>query len=141
VLATALIAEGPPSRLLEAAIDGRIELVLPGLVLDELRRVLVDKLGFDDEHAGAANDLLAAIAASQPESPSSADEVTGDAADDRILACALEARVDVLATGDRKHLLPLAEHHGVRILTPQATLAELRARDRLGCQRKPSGNV
>jgi predicted nucleic acid-binding protein len=34
--------------------------------------------------------------------------------------------VDVLVTGDRRHLLPLGEYCGVGILTPQAFLAELR---------------
>jgi len=57
VLVSALIADGPPSRLLEEAIDGRIELVLPELVLDELLRVLTVKLGFDEERARAVYDL------------------------------------------------------------------------------------
>jgi predicted nucleic acid-binding protein len=52
--------------------------------------------------------------------------VSGDPADDTLLACAAEAGVDILATGDRRHLLPLAEYHGARILTPQAALAVLR---------------
>jgi len=128
VLVSALIADGPPSRLLEEAIDGRIELVLPELVLDELLRVLTVKLGFDEERARAACDLLG-LAASQPGPPSSAEAVTGDPADDAILACGVEAGVDVLATGDRTHLLPLGEHDGVGILTPQAALAVLRAGD------------
>lgn len=129
MLVSALIADGPPSRLLEDAIDGRIELVLPELVLAELRRVLNGKLGFDEEHARAACDLLAGVAALRPELPSSAEAITGDPADDEILACAVEAGVDVLVTGDRRHLLPLGERHGVRILTPQAALADLRAGD------------
>lgn len=129
MLVSALIADGPPSRLLEEAIDGRIELVLPELVLAELSRVLTDKLGFDDERARAACDLLAGVAASQPGPPRSAEAVTGDPSDDAILACALEAGVDVLATGDRRHLLPIGEHQGVRVLTPQTALAELRAGD------------
>ena len=54
------------------------------------------------------------------------EPVTGDPADDLILACAIEAGVEVLASGDRKHLLPVGERGGVRILTPQAMLAELR---------------
>jgi uncharacterized protein len=54
------------------------------------------------------------------------EPVTGDPADDLILACAIEAEVEVLASGDRKHLLPVGERGGVRILTPQALLAELR---------------
>ncbi len=129
MLVSALIADGPPSRLLEEAIDGRIELVLPELVLVELQRVLTVKLGFDEQHARAAGDLLAGVAASRPGPPSSAEAITGDSADDEILACAVEAGVDVLVTGDRRHLLPLGAHHGVRILTPQAVLADLRAAD------------
>jgi len=35
------------------------------------------------------------------------------------------AGVDVLVSGDRRHLLPVGEHQGIRILTPQALLAEL----------------
>jgi predicted nucleic acid-binding protein len=59
VLVSALIADGPASRLLEEAIDGRIELLLPELVLAELNRVLREKLGFDEERARAACQLLA----------------------------------------------------------------------------------
>jgi predicted nucleic acid-binding protein len=124
---SALIADGPPSRLLEEAIDGQIELVLPELALEELRRVLREKLGFDEERARAASELLAQLAIAQPGTPQHVDAITGDPADDAILACALESQVDVLATGARKHLLPLGEHRGVRLLTPQAVLAELRA--------------
>lgn len=129
MLVSALIADGPPSRLLEEAIDGQVELVLPELVLDELNRVLVDKLGFEEERARAACDLLVDVAASRPGPSGPPEAVTTDPADDAILSCAVEAGVDVLATGDRKHLLPLGEHHGVRILTPQTVLAELRAGD------------
>ena len=110
-------------------IDGRIELALPDLVRDELQRVLTSKLGFDEQHARAASTLLTGIATLRPGPPRSIEAITGDPADDAILACAVEAGVDVLATGDRRHLLPLGEHRGVRLLTPQATLAELRARD------------
>jgi len=129
VLVSALIADGPPSRVIEEALDGRIEVVLPGLVLDELERVLTERVGFDRDRARAARDLLAGVATSCPGPPGPAEAITGDAADDEILASALEARVDALVTGDRRHLLPLGERHGARILTPQAALAELRAGD------------
>jgi hypothetical protein len=33
--------------------------------------------------------------------------------------------IDVLVSGDRPHLLPVGEHRGIRIITPQALLAEL----------------
>jgi predicted nucleic acid-binding protein len=101
--------------------------VLPDLVLDELHRVLTEKLAFAEERSHAACELLARLAIDRPAPRGRADAITGDPADDAILACALEAGVDVLATGDRKHLLPMGEHRGVRLLTPQALLAELRS--------------
>lgn len=49
-----------------------------------------------------------------------------DPDDDRILACAVGADADVLVSGDRRHPLPVAQHEGVRIVTPQAFVAEVR---------------
>lgn len=129
MLVSALIANGPPSRLLEEAIEGRIGLVLPDLVLDELQRVLSEKLGFGDEEARTAIDLLGRLATERPGPPRRVDAITTDRADNSILASTVEAGVDVLATGDRKHLLPIGEHRGVKLLTPQALLAELRSQD------------
>jgi predicted nucleic acid-binding protein len=71
--------------------------------------------------------LLERLATIRPGRPERVDAVTGDPDDDVILAHAVESGADVLVTGDRKHLLPLDEHRGVRLLAPQALLAELRA--------------
>lgn len=87
--------------------------------------MLKRKLGFSDERWNGALELLSRIAQVQPKSPGPVESVTGDAADDKILACAVEAGADALASGDRRHLLPIGEHRGVRIVTPQALLAEL----------------
>jgi predicted nucleic acid-binding protein len=38
--------------------------------------------------------------------------------DNRILECAIEGRVQYLISGDRKHLLPLKEYQGAKILSP-----------------------
>ena len=104
--------------------DRGIELVLPDQVMSELERVLRIKLRGERDWSRIERALLEL----DPEQPARAEEVdalTGDPDDDAILACAVEAKVDVLVTGDRKHLLPLSEHRGVRLLTPQALLAEL----------------
>ena len=42
--------------------------------------------------------------------------IEGDHADNHILECAVEAFANYLVTGDRRHLLPLGEHQGARIL-------------------------
>jgi predicted nucleic acid-binding protein len=93
----------------------------------ELERILTGKLGFEPERWRGVEGLLVDLAAElipAPEDPPEA--VTGDPADDLILACAVQVGVDVLVSGDRRHLLPVGEHRGVRVITPQALLGELR---------------
>lgn len=114
--------------MIEEAVDGNLSLVLLEPSLIELARVLVDKLGFDAERLKEALALLHDVASDFQASPAGkVAGLTGDPDDDLILGCAVAAEVDVLVSGDRKHLLPVGEHGGVRILTPQAFLAELRA--------------
>jgi len=126
-LVSAFIADGPPSRVLEEVIDARLELVLPQPVMVELERILTGKLGFKPERWRAAEELLGDLAVELIPAPTIPPEaVTGDPDDDLILACAVQAEVDVLVSGDRRHLLPLRKHRGVRVITPQALLAELR---------------
>jgi uncharacterized protein len=129
ILVSAFIAGGPPSRVVESAIDGRIELLIASPVIEELERVLTIKLGLDGERVGEIIALLRDLASSQLVPPQTAPEpVTGDPDDDLMLACAVRGEVDVLVSGDRRHLLPVGEHEGVRILTAQTLLAELSAR-------------
>jgi uncharacterized protein len=125
VLVSAVIAGGPPSRVIEEAIEGRLALVLADPVLTELERVLAVKIGFEPERArGMAFlvELASECVAAPAESP---EAITGDPDDDVILACAVRAKVEILVSGDHRHLLPVVEHRGVRIITPQALLAEL----------------
>jgi uncharacterized protein len=126
VLVSAFIAGGPPSRVIDAAIDGRVELVLADPVLDELARVLSVKLGFEPTRVREIDAFLTDLAHERVATPASLPEaITGDPDDDVVLACAVAAEVEVLVSGDRRHMLPVGEHRGVRILTPQALLAEL----------------
>ena len=128
VLVSAFIAGGPPSRIIEETIDGNLDLVLLEPATVELMRILSEKLGFTIERLKEVQSLLSGIATESQQTPRQESQaLTGDPDDDLILACAAGAGVEALVSGDRKHLLPVGEHHGVRILTPQAFLAELRA--------------
>jgi len=126
VLVSAFIAGGPPSRVIEAAMDGRVELVLADPVLGELERVLTLKLGFEPERVREIRALLLDLASTRVGTPAQPPEaITGDPDDDVILACGVQAGVHVIVSGDRRHLLPVGEHRGIRILAPQTLLAEL----------------
>ena len=126
MLVSAFIAAGPPSRIVEEAIDGHLELVLLQPVMDELGRILTEKLGFDQERWQEVEALLKDLAVESVPGPAEpVESITDDPDDDLILASAVKASVDILVSGDRKHLLPVATHRSVRIVTPQALLAEL----------------
>lgn len=126
VLVSAFIAGGPPSRVIESSIEGRIELVLADPVLVELERVLMLKLGFEPERVRDVTALLIDLAVARIVTPTQQPAaITGDPDDDVVLACGVDAGVDVIVSGDRRHMLPVGEHRGIRILSPQALLAEL----------------
>ncbi|MEI6447785.1 MAG: putative toxin-antitoxin system toxin component, PIN family [Actinomycetes bacterium] len=128
VLVSAFIAQGPPSRVIEEAINGSFDLVLLQPSLDELARILTTKLDFNPEQSLEVLELLTDLASAvQPAPDGPAEPVSGDPDDDLILACAAEAELDALVSGDRRHLLPLEVHAGFRIVTPQAFLADLRS--------------
>jgi len=128
VLVSAFIAAGPPSRVLEQAVDGKLDLVLAAPVLTELQRILVSKLSFEPKRYLEVEGLLRDLAVESIEAPArTPTPITGDPDDDLILACAVVASVDILVSGDRKHLLPLGDYEGVRIVSPQALLAGLRS--------------
>ncbi len=42
--------------------------------------------------------------------------VVGDADDDQVIATAVAAHADLIVSGDRKHLLPLASYQGIAIV-------------------------
>lgn len=113
--------------MLDRAREGAFALVVPDLVRDETLRVLATTFGWSREQLAVLDGAIAELAADIPATPATAEPVTGDASDDRILACALAVKAEVLVSGDRRHLLPLERRGALRIITPQALLAELRA--------------
>lgn len=120
-----MIADGPPRRVLEVIADGAAELILPEPVRAELHRILNEKLALDDASIEAILGLLDELALETARVPDRVEAVSGDPDDDRILSSAASAGADILISGDRKHLLPLGQYQAVRIITPQAFLAEL----------------
>ena len=53
--------------------------------------------------------------------------IEGNEADNRIVACAVEASADYLVTGDRRYLLPLERIMGVRVVNAPVFLNSLGA--------------
>ena len=71
--------------------------------------------------------LLEGDALLVPGSADVAGSVPDDPADEKILACAMEARADIVVTGDH-HLLDLRQYKGIAIVSVREFLERLHER-------------
>ena len=124
VIVSGLNFPGNERLVLDLAIRGRFELYLSPFILQEVAGVLVRKFGWAEERSSQALRALR-DAATVIEPRRLPEVIQGDRVDNRILECAVEAFADYLVTGDRRHLLPLQEHRGVRILNAPRFLSSL----------------
>ena len=129
LLVSALISDDLPRQLLNAAKASEFEFCTSETLLDELLNVLsrekfAARLSRSDlTPQGIVDDLrrLAVIV-----TPIAVPRVVStDPDDDHVLAAALAGRADLIASGDKRHLLPLGSYEGVEIVTARQALARL----------------
>jgi putative PIN family toxin of toxin-antitoxin system len=127
ILVAALITRGtPPDKLYEAWRDGRFTLLTSELQIEEIRRVTRrEGIRFRIHQAEAGrlvNDLrrLATLIENLPTL-----DVSPDPYDNFLLAMAQAGQADLLVTGDKRDLLSLSRHQGMRILTTPEALGLL----------------
>ena len=124
VIVSGLNFPGNERLVLELALRGRFELYLSTFILEEAAGVLTRKFDWDEDRSSQA--LRAISNAGAVIYPRRLPElIEGGHADNRILECAVEASANYLVTGDRRHLLPLGEYEGARILNAPRFLSEL----------------
>ena len=124
VIVSALNFPGNERLVLELVLRGRFEFYLSRFILEEVSGVLTRKFGWYEEHAAQAI-LVIENAATGIEPPHLPEVVEGGHADNRVLECAVAASADYLVTGDRRHLLPIGEHQGTRIVNTPRFLSGL----------------
>ncbi|MCB2261461.1 MAG: putative toxin-antitoxin system toxin component, PIN family [Candidatus Thiosymbion ectosymbiont of Robbea hypermnestra] len=128
VLVSGLIWGGVPRRLLELGRDGQAMLFTSQPLLDELSGVLErDKFAAPLASQRITPAFLVqryGILAELVEPEPIARTVPHDADDDVVIATALAAQADIIATGD-KELLGLHPWRGIRILDAAATLGSV----------------
>jgi uncharacterized protein len=129
-----LLWNGPPRRLLQAAIDGEVELFSSAVLLDELAHTLgyskfttrIESFGTSIAALVAQYTALVSLVA-----PASVPRVVAnDSDDDHVIAAAIAARAELIVTGDRKHLLPIGTHQGIAIVTAREVVDRLDARSK-----------
>lgn len=117
-----------PRLIIDAAMQGRIQLITSSALIDELARVIarrkfsrkiaeqgVPASGLLEHYAKLAVFITPAqIRRTVPQ----------DADDDHVLACAFAARADWIVSGDA-HLLNLKHYQGIRIINATEALRSL----------------
>ena len=128
VLIGALITKGtPPDNLYQAWLRGEIELVTSSAQIRELADVLArERLQrfLDADEAAAIVENIGTRAVILEVLPSVSH--SPDPMDNLILATAIAGGVDLIVSGDKKHMLALREVDGIPIVTARKALELLR---------------
>ena len=125
---SALLWNGAPGQLIDAAVQKRIELFSSTALLAELQGILTRQkfarqltergLSVADVFDGYAALIVNISPLAVPR------VVIRDPDDDQVIACALAARADAIVSGDH-HLLELGQYQGIAILTATQALGRL----------------
>ena len=116
-----LVERGLPCRVLDAWRERRYVLATSPAIMSEIRATLQyprihRKYAIADEEVDQLLATLEQDALVVPGDVDVAGSVPEDADDEKVLACAVEAKADLIVTGDR-HLLCLGDFRGIPILT------------------------
>jgi putative PIN family toxin of toxin-antitoxin system len=114
VLISAFLAPGGEAeRAFTLARRKKVSLYTSITILTEYARTLREKFSIERGEIGAALRLISRAATVVK--PHRTVKILADEPDNRILECALEAKADVIVTGDT-HLLKLREYQSIAIL-------------------------
>jgi putative PIN family toxin of toxin-antitoxin system len=131
IVASGLLWNGTPARLLDAAQTDKVALFTSLILLAELTRILRrEKFSKAIAASGLTLDALVLGYAelATPVTPVPiAPMILDDPDDDHVLACALAAQANLIVSGDH-HLLDLKTYQGIRIVTASEALQLLTAK-------------
>lgn len=117
VFVSGLNFAGKPGEVLELFIRGDIEVIISPFILSEIERILRERFYWIEGNIDRVlNRIKRQTILVHPKLNVTVIKQKDD--DNRILECAIEGRVQYLISGDRRHLLPLKEYQGIKILSP-----------------------
>lgn len=103
------------SEILDLFMKGEIEVYISPFILREIERILRKKFKWGkDQIRQTLNKIKRKAILVSPKVRVSIIKEKDD--DNRILECALEGKVQYIISGDERHLIPLREFKGIKIL-------------------------
>ncbi|OGR25161.1 MAG: putative toxin-antitoxin system toxin component, PIN family [Desulfobacca sp. RBG_16_60_12] len=109
-----------PAKILLLVASGEIANLTSIHILNETKRILVDKFCWKGNEVEAAEVWLKTF--SKSVNPKGRITVIDDESDNRILECAIEGQADFIISGDH-HLTDLENYQGIKIVNPATFLA------------------
>jgi putative PIN family toxin of toxin-antitoxin system len=117
VYISAILFGGKPSEVRNLARQRKIELLLSEAILDQIARVLKRKFDWPDwQISETIEELRTSATLITPKE--TLKVIKEKESDNRILECAVEGKAQYIVSGDERHLLPLKEYQGIKILSP-----------------------
>ncbi len=126
VLVSALLFGGPTEQIVLAGLRGEIQLLTSSPLLKELERVLKGKFKLNLHLVRNIIEEIKEVA-ELVEVSSHINLISYPDDDNRVLECAVDGKAEFIVTGDTKHILPLKEFRGTKILSPSEFLNRLPA--------------
>jgi len=123
ILVSALNFPGNERKVFELFLEGEIEVFISPFILEELKETLERKFKWNEI------DVLEILKRIRDKAnliePKIRISVIKEYADNRILECAVEAKADFIISGDKRHLLPLKEFRGIKIVNSKDFLEKM----------------
>jgi len=121
VFVSGLNFAGKPDEVLELLIRGEIDVIISPFILSEIERILRERFEWSEGNIHRVlNRIERQAILVHPQCKVTV--VKGKDDDNRILECAIEGKAQYLISGDKKHLLPLKEYQGTKVLSPSEFL-------------------
>lgn len=123
IFISAFIFGGNPEKVFELVRSKKIRLLTSPSILAEFAARLKDKFFWDEGDIAEAIKTIGYSA--ELIKPVDFLNLLNDYPDNRVLECAFEGKADFIVTSDTKHLQPLKEYKGIKILSPAVFLDEI----------------
>ena len=124
VLISAFLFGGVSDQVFLAGLRGEIQLITSDPLLKELERILKNKFKLDVQLVRGVIEEVRNVA-EVVEVSSHINVISHPEEDNRVLECAVDGKADFIVTGDTKHILPLKEFRGIKILNPSEFIRRL----------------
>jgi len=112
---------GKPGEVLQLFWKGEIRVFISSFILKEIEKILREKFDWSEEQIQRIlTRIKAKVIEVDPKIKLSVIKEKDE--DNRILECAIEGKTQYLISGDERHLLPLKEYQGIKILSPSEFL-------------------